>query len=320
MTMKAFHGDVGVKAELVERVRARWNNGELFSAGVLRWMPEQKAFSIGGALAQTADNDEFEKTTGIPIQLALLCESVVATTTVMFEDKEKATGYDFVTDKEIKRFEMEWLDAIHPGAQLSGVLPQFMAFYLETLLAADFAMAKHIEPGVRAVGERILEKWRAELAGQTSDPATWRSIRNDAVKASGTVTDPWCYPIAYFMETLAWPVADVAGEFGQPFGYLTGNWISFLRRPFYAEEHRNRGELSLVGFRKMEEAEKAGVTGDEAIQKFLDTIPEIKKAMMPLPPEDALRYKKDQVRAFEATTPPMRRMMDRILKLIAAAE
>ena len=44
------------------------------------------------------------------------------------------------------------------------------------------------------------------------------------------------------------------------------------------------------------------------------------KAMMPLPPEDALQYKKDQVRAFEATTPPMRRMMDRMLKLIEAAE
>jgi hypothetical protein len=318
--MKAFHNDAALKARLVERVRALWENGELFSAGILRWMPEQKAFSIGGALAETGDNDEFEKVTGIPIQLALLCENLVAVTTVMFEDKSKPPGYDFVTDKDIRRFEMEWLDAIRPGADLSGVLPQFMAFYLETLLAPDFAMAKNIDPAVRAVGERILEKWRAELAGQTVDPATWRAIRNDAVKASEAVTDPWCYPIAYFMETLAWPVSDVVGEFGQPFGYLTANWINILRRPYYVEEHRNRGELSLVGFRKMVDAENEGVTGEEAIQKFLDTIPEIKKAMMPLPPEETLRYKKDQVRAFESTTPPIRRMMDRMLKLIEAAE
>jgi hypothetical protein len=320
MSMNAFHGDAGLKAKLVEPVRAQWKNGELFSAGVLRWMPEQKAFSIAGALAQTGDNDEFEKTTGIPIQLALLCESMVAMTTVMFEDKTKAAGYDFVTDKEIRRFEMEWPDAIRAGADLSRVVPQFMTFYLETLLRTDFALAMHIAPDVRNIGMRILENWRAELAGQTVDPTTWRSIRNDAVKASGSVTDPWCYPIAYFMETLAWPVHDVAGEFGQPFGYLTANWIGFLRRPYYAEEHQNRGELSLVGFRKMADAESEGISGDEAIQKFLDTIPEIKKAMMPLPPEDALQYKKDQVRAFEATTPPMRRMMDRMLKLIEAAE
>jgi hypothetical protein len=317
--MKAFHGDAKLRGEMIERVRARRSNGELFSAPILRWMPEQKAFSISAALAQTGDVAEFEKATGIPIHVAMLCEALSSMCTVTFEDKSKPTGFDIVQDADSRRFEMEWIDAIRAGADLSGVAPRFMVYFLETMLRPDFPLADHIEPGVRAIAARILDCWKRELAGGAIDGATWRAIRKDAVAASEQVKDPWCYPVAYFTETLAWPLSDMPGEFLQPFGYLMSNAIAYLRRPFYVEEHRNRGELSLVGFRRLDEARAEGITGEEATKAFFDTMPEIRDALMPLSPEANLRYKKDQVRAFEVTTPPMRRMMDEMLKLIADA-
>ena len=321
MSMNAFKGDAHLKSEMLDRVRSKSDAGQLITASVLRWMPDQSLFSVCGALVESGDNDVFVERSGIPIALALLCEGIVGMTTVTIPDKSRAIGYEFRGHPELNRFALEWLDAVRPGADLSGVLPRYMVEFLAFMLSADFDQAPFISPAMRLVAERILANWTRELAGETIDQKSWRGLRADAVAATEMISEAWAYPIAHFIETLAWPVRDVAGEFMQPYSFVCTNWLAFVQRPYLAEEDRRIAELSLKGhLLAKQEEERTGPLSTEAYSALLDANPDIKAAMMfHTDPVTNARVKEGQLRAFEATVPRMRRLMDRLLALIAAA-
>ena len=72
--MQAFNGDAALKAQMIESVRPRWESGALIPCAILKWSPEQHAYSLSAGLIESSDADEFERRTGIPVEFATFCE------------------------------------------------------------------------------------------------------------------------------------------------------------------------------------------------------------------------------------------------------
>lgn len=318
--MQAFNGNQALKDELVGRVRAQWAAGQLVAGGGLLWDEEKSLFSINGALAQTADAAEFESRTGIALDVALLCESTLALSVVAVKDKTKKIGYASIHDPALDSAVTAWLDAIRPGADLQSVIPKFMVYFLEFVLSNDYAQRDYVPADVRAVAQKILNNWKSELGGQTVDAKTWRQVRGEAVQASEQITQAWAYPIAHFVETMAWPLPTMTKEFRQPFMFITGNLLSFLQSPFHVDEDKRLSELALLGHLKMREQDREGKTAPEDRQALLDANPDIKEAMTWFSDDERnARVKRGQQKAFAATTPVVKQFMDKLVTFIKEA-
>src|SRR6187399_1471413 len=103
MSLQAFHGDADLKSQMISRVRSLDAAGKLMTMGVLRWDQQQSLYSFNGALAETADQQEFVRRTGIPSELADLVESTVAMNSISMPNKDRPFGIEIRTEEETRR-------------------------------------------------------------------------------------------------------------------------------------------------------------------------------------------------------------------------
>lgn len=315
--MQAFNGDAALKAQMIESVRPRWESGALIPCAILKWSPEQHAYSLSAGLIESSDADEFERRTGIPVEFATFCESLMVVNTVLIQNADNPMGWDLRMGDAIKAFGLEWLQAIRPGADLSEVLPRYIVQFMETALSPGFEMAPQIEPVLRDAANKVLGLWKRDLAGQPIEPKEWRQARGAAVLATEQQQSAWAHPLAHLVETLAWPLRDVKKEISQPFMYLAMTWAEYVSRSFLTEEDQRNQILALSGMRKVAIAEREPDFDDRAREAFMDSIPEEKKAMFAgADPAVRDRLKAARIDAFSVTVPLFRRQMDEMLTLI----
>lgn len=318
--MQAFNGSQALKDEMVGRVRSQWAEGRLVAGGGLLWDDEKGLYSLNAALAETSDGDQFVARTGIPLEVALLCESTLVLNTVTVVDKSKKIGYAVVHDPALGTAVTDWLDAIRPGSDLQGVVPKFMVDFLDYVLSDGFAQRQFIPAEVRDAAEKILAHWKLELSGQAVDAKAWRQLRGEAVKATERTNQPWAYPISHFVETMAWPLTSMTSEFRQPYMFVTGSLLSFLQVPYHAEEDQKLSELALKGHLTMRDLDRVGKSTPEDRQAMLDANPDIKEAMTWYSDADRnARVKSAQQRAFAATTPLILQLMAKLVQFIKEA-
>lgn len=319
---RAFQGDPQRKAELIDRVRTSWTKGRAFPLAYLKWRTDGGIVSLAGTLAQTQDPAQFTERTGLPVELAMLCEGLVYTGVEFSEDKSAPSGLVIRGSEDIMAFAMDWLDAIPVGADLGGVVPRFMHDYLAGILAPDFVMAAHISQAARACAERILGFWAREMNGEQVLPKAWRSLRADAMQAAEAhSTDPWSYGLSELVESLAWPARGLAPEFVPLFQVFTKELRQFLVAPFLSSEDRDLLTQSLIGIRQMVRAQRDPQLSHLPAETLLDRDPQTK--------QQVVGFMKDDVQArFNATKPQaqtqadhlLREQMNSLLRLIKAAE
>lgn len=249
MTFQAFGGSPAVKSQMIEPVRAQWSARALVPDANLNWNSDGQANSISGTLAGTRDRGEFEQRTGIPADLAQLCEELIATGVRTSGAPDK--GFSLDAADAVLAFGTEWLDAIRPGADLSLIVPRFARHCLDLLLKPDFALAGHISPDLRGVGFQILSFWDRELAGQSTTRSDWRGVQRAAMSATAKDTDAWGYRVATFIEAIAWPVQSVSREFVGLFEPFLFNWLMYLETAFMTGEERRDREHLLLGWKAM---------------------------------------------------------------------
>jgi hypothetical protein len=318
--MTAFNGDASQKQALIESVRGRWLANELAPCAILKWAPDISFYSLNGALIEGEDSEAYEQRTGIPVTLALLCESLMAVATVTTPDASKPVGHRFHLSNRIRAFGLEWLEAIRPGADLAGVQTRFMVSFGDWFLSPSYALGAHLEPGVRAVAERILATWKLELAGTLSDDKLWRDIRKAAVQASEACSDPWCYDLATAVESLAWPAAKIQAEFKQFFMIIVGQLLTWLQQPYlHPDDQANRVAL-FEAMRALSVAEAESSMDEQATEKLFESRSEWSRALAGRRDATIMdRARAARLKAMEATDPPIRELMDSMLKLLATA-
>lgn len=318
----AFQGDLQRKAELVDRVSTSWTLGRAFPLAYLKWRTDGGLVSLAGTLAQTQDPAQFTERTGLPVELAMLCEGLVYTGVEFTEDKSAPCGLTVRGSEDIMAFAMDWLNAIPVGADLSGVVPRFMHDFLAGVLAPDFVMASHISQAARACAERILGFWAREMNGEQVLPKAWRSLRADAMQAAEAhSTDPWSYGLSELVESLAWPARGLAPEFVPLFQVFTKDLRQFLVAPFLSSEDRDLLTQSLIGLRQMVRAQRDPELSHLPSETLLDRDPQTKQQVVGFMKADVqARFNATKPQAQSQADHLLRRQMDSLLRLIKATE
>lgn len=279
MSLEAFRCSADMKAQLVEPVRAQWNARALAPDTALNWKREDQPDSLGGALARTCDRAEFEERTGIPSELAQLCELLIAVGTQKVEVPDRPAGFALEGSESVLAFGMQWLDAVQPGADLRTVVPKFARHCLGMVLHPEFPLAAYITEQFREVGEQIAVLWDRELAGDVIGRKQWREVQNAALEADANTTPAWGFRVATFLEAMVWPVGSISGEFVGHFEPLLFNWLFFLEMDDLTEEERRDREHFLIGWRAMAIAprDNAGIIDVDP----LEALPESQRVMSP---------------------------------------
>jgi hypothetical protein len=319
-SLNAFHGDAKQKAALIESVRERWSSGQLVPCAILKWAPDIGFYSLNAALVGGEDAQLYEERTGIPLTLALLCESMLTMAVVTTPDASKPAGTAIHLTPRMRNFGLEWLEAIRPGAELGSVLPRFMADFLAWFLSPNYALGERLEPGVRESAQRILALWKDELTGAPPDDKAWRQVRRAAVQASEACSDPWCFNLAIAVESLAWPAENIRAEFKQFFMMIMGQLSAYLQQPYLHPDDQANTVAMFGALRALAAAEQEEPMDQASTQKLFDSRPEWSQALAGrLDAAIMDRVRAARLVAMEATDCPIREMMDSMLKLLAAA-
>ena len=318
---RAFQGDPARKADMVGRVRTRWAQGQSFPLAYLKWRTDGGMVSLAGTLAETQVPEQFIARTGLPVELATLCEGLVYAGVEFSEDKSAPFGLAMRGDAAIMAFAMEWLDAIPAGADLGDVVPRFMHGFLASVLVPDFAMAAHMSPDVRACAERIVGLWEREISGVQVAPKEWRSLRADAMRAGEDASDPWGYALSELVESLAWPARGLAPEFVPIFQIFMKEWRQFLAAPFLSSADRDILVQSLVGLRELGRAQRDPQLSQLPTETLLERDPQTQHAVLTfMEGEMQARFKAAKQQVQSESDSVLRRQMDGLRSLIEAAE
>jgi len=316
----AFQGDPQRKADMVDRVRARWAQGEIFPLIYLKWRTDGGMVSLSGMLAETQVPEQFVERTGLPVELAILCEGLVSAGAEFRENKSAPRGLAMQGSEAILAFAMEWLDAIPVGADLGGVVARFMHSFLASVLAPDFAMAAHVPPALHACAVRILGLWEREMSGAQVAPKEWRSLRADTVRASEDHSNPWGGAVSELIESLAWPARGLAPEFVPIFQVFMKEWRQFLAAPHLSSEDRDVLTQSLLGLREVNRAQRDPQLSELPIETLLERSPQSRAVLALMQPDMQARLDAAKQQARSESDHALRRQMDRLRSLIETAE
>lgn len=305
---------------MVDRVRAKWAQGQVFPLAYLKWRTDGGMVSLSGALAETQVPEEFVERTGLPVELATLCEAMVNSGAEFIEDEKAHLGLATRGGASILAFATEWLEALPVGADLQGVVPRFMQAFLAGVLEPGFAMAAHLSPAMRACAQRILGLWAREIGGVPATPREWRSVRTDALRAADDHADPWGHALSELVESLAWPVHGLAPEFVPIFQVFTKEYRQFLVMPHLTREDQALVAQSLVGFRDLNRAQRDPELSQLPFETLLERQPQSKAAVLEvMKAETQARLDAARQQARPVLDEDLRRHMDRLLLLIGTA-
>ncbi|MGV7208765.1 hypothetical protein ACLB1G_13005 [Oxalobacteraceae bacterium A2-2] len=276
----AFQGDPARKAEMLDRVRAKWAQRRVFPLPYLKWRTDGGMVSMAGALAETQAPEQFIERTGLPIELAALCEGLVYSGVEFSEDATAPLGLALKGGETILAFAIGWLEAIPVGADLGDLVPRFMQRFLASVLAPDFPTAAHLSPPVRACAEQILGLWARELDGAQVAPKEWRGVRAAALRASEEHGAAWDYGWSELVESLAWPARGLALEFASIFQLFVKEMRQLLAAPYLSSEDRALLPQALAGLAQVTRAQRDPELSQLPIETLLERDPQSRQAVL----------------------------------------
>ncbi|MDO7834634.1 hypothetical protein Q4610_06205 [Sphingobium sp. HBC34] len=317
MSLRAFLGDPALKAATLKRVRDRWEARQITPLIYLKWSADSDFASLAGVIAETRDPRTFVERTGIPVELALLCETLINAGISFVDDKDAPFGFVMRGDDAIWSFGIEWLDAVAVDDDVSDVVPRFLPAFLARILSDDFPLSAHIAPGVRAAAQEIVRLWTRELRGEAIARQEWRSARASALRASETSSDPEGYLVAELVESLPWPLAGIATEFPVICQKFLHAYLHSLAAPLLPTQDQADRIDGLAGARTLSHARGEARFADASDADILDHFPQIKRATLAARQPEAMARMDDAIhRARPRITPFLREQMDRLLTLM----
>ena len=317
MSLRAFLGDPALKAATLRRVRERWEARQIMPLIYLKWSADNGFASLTGTIAETRDPKTFVARTGITVELALLCETLINAGISFLDDKDAPFGIVLRGDDAIWSFGIEWLDGVAVDDDVSDVVPRFLPTFLTRILSDDFSWSAHIEPGVHAAAQEILTLWTRELRGEIIPRQEWRAVRASALRASEASCDPEGYLVAELVESLPWPLAGIATEFPAICQKFLHAYVQALAAPFLPEQDQADRIECLTGARTLSRARGEARFAEGSDEDILDHFPQVKRATLAArQPEAMSRMNAAKQRARPLMTPFLREQMDGLLTLL----
>lgn len=287
MPLRAFLGDLSFRTETVARVRERWAARQAIPLIYLKWSSDSGFASLAGTIAETQDPGVFVARTGIPLELALLCETLINAGVAFVDDKTAPYGFAMQCDDAVWAFGTEWLEAIAAGDDVSDVVRRFLPRFVRHILSDDFSLADHVDAEVRAAAQQILAIWTRELEGEVISRQEWRAARANVLWASEASVDPEGFLVADLVESLPWPLAGIAPEFPAICQKFLHAYLQSLSAAFLPEQDQADRIAWLVGARHLRHLRGEARFADASDEAILDQVPELKSAMLAFRQPDA---------------------------------
>ncbi|EGY01971.1 hypothetical protein AZA_06011 [Nitrospirillum viridazoti Y2] len=317
VSLRAFLGDPALKAETLSRVLEGWKARQIIPLLYLKWSSDAGVASLAGTIAQTQDPGLFVTRTGLPLELALLCEILINTGITFEDDETSPRGFVMSGDERIWSFGIEWLEAIAVDDDVSDVVTRFLPVFMKQILSDDCPLAGNIVPAVRVVAQEMLQLWGCESRGEPVPSRAWRTVRANALHASEGSSDPAGYAVADLVESLAWPSAGIATELPAISQKFLQSCLQVLAAKFLPQQDQTDWIKSQVAHRELRRARSEAQYASLSDEDLLDHRPEIKQAILALQhPEVAARMGAAKENARTQMVPFLRQQMDGILNLL----
>ena len=166
--MQAFHNSQNIKDMYVARVRAHAEADEIKQG---YYWKNGKGCSVGCTLhVDYAAHDRYETELGIPRAIARLQDRI----------------FEGLSNEEAKKFPLAFLEAIQPGADLSGVLPRFFIWLLSDEKHGTMQWAS--EEG-KVATRAVVDLYRRQLTGEMITRSEWRAAAYAAAHAAAADAD-----------------------------------------------------------------------------------------------------------------------------------
>jgi hypothetical protein len=188
--MQAFHADPALKQELLTRLQAHAEAGEILNRANV-WHDGK-----GGPVAcmvHDTDLSVWQQRTGIPKAVGSALDTVAS----YLAEPEQAA-----------RFVLEWVEAVEVGQDLGGVAPALIEW-----LMSDSEHGLHRfadDEGVRRMISRVADLHRRAATGDAPPEAEWKAARVAAMAATDACENPLEKSIAAAAEAAAWNPATSA--------------------------------------------------------------------------------------------------------------
>tara|TARA_Y100000815_G_scaffold65171_1_gene54007 strand:- start:2638 stop:3606 length:969 start_codon:yes stop_codon:yes gene_type:complete len=315
--LEAFLGDPDLRAKTLDRVRSRWEAREVVPLLYLKWSSEMKFASLAGTIAQTQDPDEFVRKTGLPLSLALVCETLI-NAGITFEDDDSAPfGFRMVCDEAIWAFGPEWLSAVPLGGDVTDVVPRFLPIFLGLVLSPKLPLSRHIDPAVRAAANEIVALWGRELSGEIVPRAVWRQVRLQAQAAAEGWADPAGSSVAALVESLPWPSVGIATELPAICQTFLNSHLQVLAAKASSERDWLAWSDRLAAERELNALRSDARYTDLADPELLDHFPDLNRRMSAAEsPGLATRMEQAKADARQQMTPFLRALMEGLLTFL----
>jgi hypothetical protein len=163
--LKAFHGSPALKAKYLARVRQHREADELVKG---KYWEQGKGCAVGCTLEDRYNEDKhmaYETDLGIPVALARLEDSI----------------FEGLPNAKAMLWPERFLDAIRPGADLTGVADKFM---LAVLVDDQHGCVRHADERGKQAVDGVAALLRRKIAGKTITAAEWNAADHAAEAAA----------------------------------------------------------------------------------------------------------------------------------------
>jgi hypothetical protein len=236
MTYKAFQCDIALQQKFINQLSVHWSSGRTVPSTRLAFSKAPGVCSVMGATIEGADVTAYEQQLGIPAGAAHLHEILLAQCGRHIGRGDPTMPPRFEAAAFARDYPMAWLQNITVGADLTRLLPQFVAWMLHDLLDETSDMQQHIEPAIRSAGKAVSALLDAFVAGEPAIAASYKLARSAAVRATDAVAEKFNKSIGTFVESIAWPPDMVVRELHS---YIETLWFAigdFYQQPYFTNE------------------------------------------------------------------------------------
>jgi hypothetical protein len=287
-TYNAFHNDAAIKQSIIDRLQHHWSSGRVTPFFHMTYSEATGPCSVMGATIEGIDEAEYERQLGIPFTAAYLHENILQYCGYQPMSKNLSDSLPFVMADFAYDYPVQWLQTISLGADLSSLVPRFVAWLLNDLLNDNGQWVQHIDPAVQIAGMQVSALYESALAGSTVTAAQWKQARHAAVDTTNASQHKFSRKVSEFFEAIAWSPESSVNELH---GHVTSLW--FALRDLLEHPQMNADDIAQQDAlaKATEEIEMASQTAGFDPHVFLKERPDIKAVFDSMATDTALQRK-----------------------------
>jgi len=192
MPLQAFHGKRSLKAKYLAQVRAHAKADEIIHG---TYWEHGKGCAVGCTVHRSERvHAQYEPELGIPQALAALEDRI----------------FEGMANGRAKQWPAQFLSAIRVGAELSGVLPQFLLAVQERRYAALGPIAKQLVGEAMQQVIAVLRSWAATGTPNASAASAAASAAWSAAESAASAAASAAWSAASAAASAAWSAAESA--------------------------------------------------------------------------------------------------------------